>query len=199
MRQIIIIALVLSLCFTWGCAGQTNEADQQGATLDLPAAQSVAPASNTDFPGGSSEGVTTVVGKVERIVGNEVTLELGELSGETSIAARGGGATKNSEEAAGQQGPDSSKSSGLDTMPKQEEMPSGQASPLDGDMPAGTGDHIARGASLSITYIGETVTYLLPVGMAIGSGDFASVTEGMVLSITMNGQGAITAVSVLAQ
>ncbi|MDD3921806.1 MAG: hypothetical protein PHO41_11610, partial [Eubacteriales bacterium] len=46
---------------------------------------------------------------------------------------------------------------------------------------------------------GETATYLLPVGMTIGSGDFSSVTSGMVLGLSLNDSGAITAVSVLSR
>ena len=48
----------------------------------------------------------------------------------------------------------------------------------------------------------ETAEYLLPVGMAIGTGDFTSVTEGMVLQLTVDtseGSEVITAVRILSR
>ena len=91
------------------------------------------------------------------------------------------------------------------------EMPSGEAP--SGQMPSGeapSGDKAAAlsgnaggtqqgGRSVSLTYSGDTATYLLPVGMAIGSGDFSDVTEGMVLSLTLDTEGTITAVSILSR
>ncbi|MEL7601632.1 MAG: hypothetical protein AAGU77_00590 [Bacillota bacterium] len=91
------------------------------------------------------------------------------------------------------------------------EMPSGEAPSdkmLSGESPSfnssaaqsgNAGVTRQSGRSVSLTYTGETATYLLPVGMAIGSGDFSDVTEGMVLSLTLNAEETITAVSILSR
>lgn len=77
------------------------------------------------------------------------------------------------------------------------QMPSGEAP--SGDIAAALSGNAGGGRSVSLTYSGDTATYLLPVGMAIGSGDFSDVTEGMVLSLTLDTEGTITAVSILSR
>ncbi|MPN52602.1 hypothetical protein SDC9_200264 [bioreactor metagenome] len=55
----------------------------------------------------------------------------------------------------------------------------------------------------TLAYGDETATYLLPVGMAIGTGNFTSVTKGMVLRITLetleDGSENITSVSIVSR
>ncbi|MCE5234453.1 MAG: hypothetical protein ABFC62_08185 [Clostridiaceae bacterium] len=59
------------------------------------------------------------------------------------------------------------------------------------------------GADGVIVYGEETADYLLPVGMAIGSGDFTSVAKGMVLKLTVesleDGSENITSVSIVSR
>lgn len=54
-----------------------------------------------------------------------------------------------------------------------------------------------------VTYGTETAAYLLPVGMAIGTGDFSSVSAGMVLKLSLetaaDGTENITAVSIVSR
>ncbi len=54
-----------------------------------------------------------------------------------------------------------------------------------------------------ISYGTEVAAYLLPVGMKIGSGDFSSVTAGMVLKLSMeeasDGTETITAVTIVSR
>lgn len=57
---------------------------------------------------------------------------------------------------------------------------------------------IGKSENGSITYTDEEQSYLLPVGMSIGTGDFTSVTAGMVLRLTFDGDN-ITAVSIVSR
>ena len=57
---------------------------------------------------------------------------------------------------------------------------------------------IGKSENGSITYTDEEQSYLLPVGMSIGTGDFSSVTAGMVLSLTFDGDN-ITSVSIVSR
>jgi hypothetical protein len=134
---------------------------------------------------------------VDSIVGNEVTLALGEpqKGGDTASSSsleQGDQAQTGTEQSSdsGSQAPSGEMPSG--EMPSGE-MPSGQmpsgAAPSgkmpsgempSGQMPSGAGDSAQSGAqggrSVTLDYSGETATYLLPVGMAIGTGDFSDVT-----------------------
>ncbi|MEA4969032.1 MAG: hypothetical protein VB051_00720 [Candidatus Pelethousia sp.] len=60
-----------------------------------------------------------------------------------------------------------------------------------------------RDESGTLVYGEETAEYLLPVGMAIGTGDFSSVTKGMTLRITLetpaDGSENITGVSIVSR
>jgi hypothetical protein len=66
-------------------------------------------------------------------------------------------------------------------------------------MPAGG----EGGGSIEIEYTGETETYDLPAGMAIGDGDFTDVTEGMILRLTFStyddGTETISSVEILSR
>ncbi len=81
--------------------------------------------------------------------------------------------------------------------------PNQQRPSFDGEAPSGSGrgqGGFPGGGSMQdveITYTGEEATYLLPVGMEIGSGDFSSVTEGMILRLSLNNEETIIAVTVI--
>ena len=200
MKRIIMLLLCLLLPLAmWGCssakAEQEGMVNQEGAEL------------NTQI------GDDTVYGKVESIVGNEVTLALGEPQQSTasSISAQEGERMQVGESptASGEK-----PSFGSGERPTGQ-MPSGER-PGNGQMPSGgktvSGDEAnvvlegqpvqqgsaAMGRSVSLTYSGETATYLLPVGMSIGSGDFSNISEGMVLALSFNAEGDISAVRILA-
>lgn len=171
-------------------------------------------------------GGTTVYGKVEKIVGNEVVLALGEPERSTasSMGGRPDDTTGEGEaqgEFSGGERPSMQVSEGSGERPSGGQMPSGGSGerPSGGQMTSGGfgerpsgnmtfessgqslqegGASSGTGRSVTLTYSGETKTFLLPVGMAIGSGDFSNVSKGMVLALSLDGEEMITAVRILA-
>ena len=167
---------------------------------------------------------TTVYGKVEKIVGNEVVLALGEPERSTasSMGGRPNGTTGEGEASQGDVsgGERPQVSEGVGTRPSGGQMPSGGSGERSnsGQMPSGNfgerpsgnvtfengqslqagGTLTETGRSVTLTYSGETGTFLLPVGMAIGAGDFSNVSKGMVLALSLDGEEMVTAVRILA-
>ncbi len=214
MKRIIMLSLCLLLpAVLLGCSvkqtEEGNNAQQDGVIQSAV-----------------QNGGTTVYGKVEKIVGNEVMLALGEPEQSTaSSAGRGSDDTTGEGEAprgdasggerSGMQG-----SEGSGERPNGGQRPSGDSGerPSGGQMPSGSfgegpsggmtfengqslqaGMNAAgAGRSVTLTYSGETRTFLLPVGMAIGTGDFSNVSKGMVLALSLDGEEVITAVRILA-
>lgn len=205
----IISAILAAMMILFGFCGCSGQGDESGGTEE------------TDGSSLTKEAVSqrTVVGEVDSIVGNEVTLLIGEITGpeaggdfqapeEGTSAAEGGEAISAAGEetsgdakgapagdAAGGEKPDKGSGEG---MPTGGEAPAG--APTGGDMPEGGGE---GGGSVEIEYTGETETYELPAGMAIGSGDFTDVTEGMILRLTFStyedGAEAISSVEILSR
>ena len=169
---------------------------------------------------------TTVYGKVEKIVGNEVVLALGEPERSTasSMGGRPDGATGEGKasqgDVSGGERPNMQASEGAGTRPSGGQIPSGGSGerPNSGQMPSGSfgerpsgsvtfengqslqagGTLTETGRSVTLIYSGETGTFLLPVGMAIGAGDFSNVSKGMVLALSLDGEETVTAVRILA-
>ncbi len=207
MKRIIMLLCLLLPLFMWGCSAP--KAEQEGIIKE----GAVQPA--------TENGGATVYGKVESIVGNEVVLTLGEPLKSTASSleapegenAQTGGAQEGQKVQIGE-APQRDASGGAVTFGTGErpdgasgERPSFNSGQRpSSQMPSGenvqsiqaSGNSGGMGRSVSLDYTGETATYLLPVGMAIGSGDFSNVSEGMVLALSLNGEGAITAVRILA-
>ncbi len=210
MRRIALLLSITLVFFAAGCAKAGNQ-DAAKANQELDVSSG---------PAAADSGSTMVYGRVDSIVGNEVVLALGEPQ-------KGGGAAASSDQDAGQAGSEqqsdatgkrqqgnwggnASDGATSGEMPSGE-MPSGEAPSdkmLSGESPSfnssaaqsgNAGATRQSGRSVSLTYTGKTATYLLPVGMAIGSGDFSDVTEGMVLSLALNAEETITAVSILSR
>ena len=208
MKRIAAVVLSIALMlFAAGCSksdGYKSAAATQKGTMDVSQA---------------SSDTTVVYGRVDSIVGNEVTLALGEpqKGGNNSTATASSGNEWQSTQS-GQQSQDGTGNAGG-------ERPSGnmgqrRSGDTTGEMPSGgvpsgemssggassgeqqgtaAGSAKQSGRSVTLDYSGETATYLLPVGMTIGTGDFSDVTEGMVLSITLNAESTITAVTILSR
>ncbi len=165
---------------------------------------------------------TTIYGKVDSIVGNEVTLELGEPAqgtapeedagsrDESGVSAESGDSSEKSSMSMPEGAPDgmSMPEGGMpDGMSMPEGgMPDGMSRP-EGGMPDGMsmpeGGGMGGGRTVELTYSGETGTYLLPAGMSIGTGDYSSISKGMVISITTatfeDGSEAIISCSILSK
>ena len=224
---LIAVLLVLSL-FIVGCGKESDP-----VTIEVGGAASVTDPSTSG---------STVIGRVDSIVGNEVILSIGTLDSSDTAAGsetsgRFGGALSDSNMRGGATPGDFASGSDIPQGASGSDMPGGASGtnmpqgvsgsdmpqPVSGtnmpqgasgsdmpqrgsgsDMPGGSApsggfNGGSMGGALNVTYTGETATYLLPVGMAIGTGDYSSVTEGMVLQLTIDGDGTITAVSILSR
>ncbi len=214
MKRIIMLLCLLLPLTLWGCSAA--KAEQEGIVKE----GAVQPA--------TEDSGATVYGKVESIVGNEVVLALGEPQKSTasSLEAPEGQDAQTGEAPEGQkvqigEAPEGQKvqigeaqtdASGKKITFGEGERPSGKTFSSSGErsggqMPSGgkdvqsiqaSGNSGGMGRSVSLDYTGEKAKYLLPVGMAIGSGDFSNVSKGMVLALSLNGEGTITAVRIIA-
>lgn len=64
------------------------------------------------------------------------------------------------------------------------------------ELPAGTEDAEAAQTEETESSAQATATYLLPVGMPIGAGDYSTVSTGMVLELSLDADGDVVAASV---
>lgn len=213
MKRISAILAAVLILFTFcGCGDQEGGSDSSAEDVSSLTKEAVSQ--------------RTVVGEVDSIVGNEVTLLIGELmgpgaGGDLAMPEEGASAAESGEEASASdeaasgdaQTPPSGDFGGGDKQGKGsgEGMPAGGEAPAEGEVPTGGnlpagGDTPAGGeggGSVEIEYSGETGTYELPAGMTIGSGDFTDVTEGMILRLTFStyedGTEAISSVEILSR
>lgn len=70
------------------------------------------------------------------------------------------------------------------------------ATPAASEAPAETEDAEAAQTEETESSAQATATYLLPVGMPIGSGDYSTVSTGMVLELSLDADGDVVAASV---
>ena len=169
MKNIRFTAVLLALLMMTGCSEdkKTGEAPVQDT------------AAQTEYV--MQDGDTQVTGEVTSIVGNEVTLALGEVT-ENEKENRGGEKPADGE------------------MP---EMPEGGFS--NGEMPEGFGGGNmkgGRGGSAAIEKSGETASYTIPVGMTISgasgrNSDYSAISAGMVLRLTLNSDGYVVAAEII--
>lgn len=212
-----IAALVFSITLVLFAAGCSKSNGNQSAAATHKGTM--------DFSQAASSDTTVVYGRVDSIVGNEVTLALGKPQQQSEETASSSSVTDGDSaktQTAGEQEPktegQSSEKRGSGGSGTRQwsnstsgsantgEMPSGAAQSGEmpsGEMPSQEGNTqqsgTQRARSVTLDYTGETATYLLPVGMTIGTGDFSDVTEGMVLSLTLSADSTITAVTILSR
>ena len=70
------------------------------------------------------------------------------------------------------------------------------ATPAASEAPAETEDAEAAEREETESSAQATATYLLPVGMPIGAGDYSTVSTGMVLELSLDADGDVVAASV---
>lgn len=144
------------------------------------------------------EGDTQVSGEVVSIVGNEVTLALGEV---TEKAAPADGMP---EVGGGDKG----------DAPSENERPGrGKGGDFpDGEMPDPSSfdkdksgserfGNKQRGAGASIEKSGDTAAYIIPVGMTVGglsgrSSDYSGISEGDILTLIIDSEGTVKSAEV---
>ncbi len=207
MKKTLTLLLAILLVATMSaCSTETQ------ATPD--SAQGGVDGSTGDGQGQPARNGNQTVGLVTEMLGNEVTIEVGEMQG----GAMGGGGNMpqdGSEQEGAQQPTDGEMPEGFE-RPEGGEMPEGEGGQRGegGEMPEGaqrpTGEGMASGGGMAgegtdyselITLTGETKTYNIPVGTPVTQFGtemtFSQITQDMYISITLDEEDNITAVNIL--
>ena len=202
MRNYRLIAIAAAaLIMMTGCSSDKTE-EKSAAASD---------AAQTEYV--MQEGDTQVVGEVTEIVGNEVTLALGELEEKS----QGGGNGEKPEMPEGGKMPEMGENGEAPEMPEggnmpemgengeAPEMPEGMEMPEMGE--GGKGGNGGRGgmggkSSASVNKSGETATYIIPVGMTVSgangrNSDYSAISAGTVLRLTLNSEGYVVAAEIV--
>lgn len=209
MKKIFLAPLIIAgITVLSGC-------EKDGKNSDMPQENVPANASVTEYI--MQDGDTQVVGEVTQIVGNEVTLALGEAV-ESSTEKDMPEMPPDGEK------PQFDKENGdapkmpFDGEKPQFDMGNGEfpQMPQGVDMPqmpeggfpdidSGEAPEFKRGgqkSSVSVEKSGETGTYIIPVGMTVSgasgrSSDYTAVSAGMTLRLTLNSEGYTVAAEIL--
>jgi len=138
---------------------------------------------------GDFENREMIFGKVQSIVGNEITIALGTLPG-------GGG---NDENGDGETGPHTVQGFSMGEAPGGGEGPGVHEGPGAGEGPTlNIGGRVIRPGQendIELEYTGETMTLIIPAGAeihsAVGSGTLEAISKGSVLNIELNTEGEV--------
>lgn len=209
MKKIFLIPLIIAgITVLSGC-------EKDGKELDIPQENVPTNAVVTEYI--MQDGDTQVVGEVTQIVGNEVTLALGEAvenSTETVLPKmppdgekpqfdkKNGDAPKRPFDR--EKPPFDMENGEVPQIPQGEDMPQmpdGGFPNMDGkdfpDINSGEAPEFKRGgrkSSISVEKSGETGTYIIPVGMIVSgasgrNNDYSAISTGMTLRLTLNSDG----------
>ena len=161
-----------------------------------------------------------IIGKIKSVAGNQVTLELAEMpeGGFEDFTMPEGMEGFTMPE--GMEFPE-----GME-MPEGMTPPDGMTPPegFDGKFPGGdfdlsdlmsgdfsmpdfaNGERPQGGAmpqmnmeDIELTYTGETAKYTIPVGVKVGSGDYTSLSKGMVIMLNLDDNNAVSSVMIISQ
>ena len=211
-----------------GCSGGVAPGEQQAPpemaiTEDVQIEESSTGEAEVPMPGGDMQNrgmlqggffENMVFGRVKNIVGNEIEVELGEMSeeqqeemsrrrgqGEGNGNAPQDGITQDGQRAQGgaPQGDGQQRQRPQGGAPQgdgqQRQRPQGdapQGGPANGTRPNGGG--MVAMPEIELTYTGESAYYIVPVGMAVGGGDYTALTAGTVIGISLDDAGEVTAI-----
>lgn len=202
MKKIFLAALIIAnITVLSGC-------EKDGKNSGMPRESMPENATVTEYI--MQEGDTQIVGEVTQIVGNEITLALGNLienNTEKDMQKIPQFDTENGDAPQMPQDGD---------MPKFDmengeapQMPEGGFPNMDGgnfpDMNSDEASGSKRGgrkSSVSVEKSGETGTYIIPVGMTVigASGrnsDYSAISAGMTLRLTLNSDGYTVSAEIL--
>ena len=207
-RLIAIAAAALILMA--GCSSDKTEENS------VPAAASA----QTEYV--MQEGDTQVVGEVTEIVGNEVTLALGELEEKSQGGVKGekpempedgsmpemGEKGEMPEMPEGGSMPEMGENGEMPEMPEGGSMPemgeNGEVPQMGEDGKGGNGGRGGKGgkSSASVNKSGETASYIIPVGMTVSgasgrNSDYSAISAGTVLRLTLNSEGYVVAAEIV--
>lgn len=188
----LIAVAAAALILMAGCSSDKAEENS------VPAAASV----QTEYV--MQEGDTQIVGEVTEIVGNEVTLALGELEEKS----QGGGNGEKPEMPEGESMPEMGENGEMPEMPEGGNMPemgeNGEMSEMPEGGKGGNGGRGGKGgkSSASVSKSGETASYIIPVGMTVSGAsgrdsDYSAISVGNVLRLTVNSEGYVVAAEIV--
>ncbi len=209
MRKLIGILLVISL-LTFAFCGCNSESNGDSTT---------APSQSANEAQAQPENMKMIIGKIENIAGNQVTLALADMSNIEMPSGMPEDMTFPEEMSMpeGMSRPEGGKPPEGFSMPDGEmpdfggQPPEGMSMPdmEDFSMPEGTtmpeggfGGFGGRGPQINvedITYTGETEKYIIPTGVRIGSGDYTSLSKGMIISLQLDESNAVKGGSIISQ
>ncbi|MCD7731780.1 MAG: hypothetical protein LUI05_09865 [Oscillospiraceae bacterium] len=189
-----ILSIITALALAAVLAGCSDDEDSNSSA-------DAAETEQTEYV--MQDGDYQVTGEVSSIVGNEVTLDLGEVE-ESEASQIDFGETSESDGETDEMSGEMPEMSG--------EMPEmgGEMPEMGGEMPDMSGMDGGKGgmrnggeqkSSYEITKSGESGVYLIPYGMTVTgngrSGDYSSITEGTLLRLTITADGYVAAAEIL--
>ena len=158
-----------------------------------------------------------VIGKIKNVAGNQVTLEVAEMPENMEDFTMPEGMEDFTMPEGGMEG---------FTMPEGMTPPDGKTPPegFDGEFPGGNFDfsEIMNGdftmpdfgdggmpqiggmpemnmEDIELTYTGETAKYTIPIGVKVGSGDYTSLSKGMVIMLNLDDNNVVSSVMIISQ
>ena len=213
---IAVLLLVLSIAFA-GCSDSQSISGGQEET-------SLQQVSGQESKGDTSS--VRVIGKIKSVAGNQITLELAEMPEEMSRPEMPSGDFEGFSRPEGMTMPEGmsmpegmTPPEGFDgKMPEgmtppegfEGKMPEGDFSMPDGDfsMPDFANGERPQGGGrmpgmnmedIELEYTGETAKYTIPVGVKVGSGDYTSLSKGMVIMLNLDDNNAVSSVMIISQ
>lgn len=155
-----------------------------------------------------------VIGKIIAVAGNQITIDVAEIDGDFEMPEMNFEDFSRPEGMSMPEGmeppedfdgemPDfgSGGFPGSGKMPEGMTMPEGMSmpdfknseTPQRGQMPQFDMEDI------EITYTGEKEKYIIPKGVKVGSGDYTSLSKGMVVGLQLDESGTVTSVMIISQ
>ncbi len=150
------------------------------------------------------------VGKIESIVGNQVTLALGEID-KDAMPERPSGEMpkKDGDSSDSNTRPDGKMPPEEFTMPEGFSAPEGFSMPEGKSFPEGMSrpdfsnggsfDKQFGGMDIDVKYTGETAQFVIPSEVQVGNGDYTSLSKGMVIGITLDENNVVSTVRILSR
>ncbi len=145
--------------------------------------------------------MTRVVGKIESIAGNQITLALAESDGEMPDIP------ENFSMSEGMSAPDGKTPPEGMSRPEGMSFPEGEMPDMEnfsmpdfenGEFPEG-GKPQFNAEDMEITYTGETAKYIIPVDTKVGMGDYTSLSKGMIISLQLDETDTVKSVQIIGQ
>lgn len=164
MKKIITLILFCAVACALAACSQSQQPSPEGTSSTPPTASDVSPEA-TDCENATSASVQTVYGKITQVVGNNISLSLGNLPQD--------GLVKGNEDTVEQTiTMEDAIARGLDVEENSaNDLPAGSqifmVAPSDGESD-GTGDQAASSApQMELEYTGEVLDYTIPAGISI--------------------------------